>query len=92
MKSGSRVQGKDFKSGLDMIIQSTAIVEEKDNQDIQTAIKEQQKKEHKEKEKMITIVIPISLKKEIKKYCANYEISIKDLIIRSVTKEMMINV
>ena len=87
MKSGS----KDFKSGLDMIIQNTAIVEEKDNRDIKTEVKEQPKKEHKEKGKMITIVIPVSLKKEIKKYCANYEISIKDLIIRSVTKEIMLN-
>ena len=91
---------KDFKSGkhgLDAIIQSTAPVKE----EIEIAPpvantvvenKKERKVKETESERQITLTIPASLRKEIKRYCANNDVKIKDLIIQSVSKYMKDNV
>ena len=76
---------KSFKSGLDAIIQNTAVSEEPETI---IDVKEKRITDVKEKEKQITITIPVSLKKDIKKYCANNEITIKELFINSVNRYM----
>jgi len=84
---------KNFKSGLDAIIQSTAVTEEPELNEVKgtdatAGTKGTSGKEAKEKEKQITITIPASLKRSIKKFCANNEITIKDLFINSVNRYM----
>ena len=88
---------KNFTSGLDMLIQKTSVIEaepEKDS-DIHGLQEEQEvkeiKNEPKELEKQLSITIPVSLKRELKKFCASNDISIKDLIIKSVINEMAKN-
>ena len=70
---------KNFKKGLDMLIQNTAVETENsddaDNSD---------KNDSSDKEKKITITVPDSLKRKIKNYCANNDITIKNLFIKSV--------
>ena len=87
---------KDFMSGLDRLIQSSAVNEKPEQETEVTEIEttptpepEKRKKEPAaEKERQITITIPPSLKKTIKKYCANNDITIKELFIRSVSRYM----
>ena len=90
---------KDFTSGLDMLIQKTTVTvaEPENDNDIQELQEKKDVKEDKEvkenkegveKERPMTIKIPASLKRNIKKYCAANEISIKDLFIRSVSAYM----
>ena len=78
---------KDFTSGLDMLIQKTTASDEPE------ATKDEVREESKggkETEKQITITIPSSLKREIKMYCADNDISVKDLIILSVKRYMWV--
>jgi len=62
-----------------MLIQNTAVETENsddaDNSD---------KNDSSDKEKKITITVPDSLKRKIKNYCANNDITIKNLFIKSV--------
>jgi len=78
------VKKKDFTTGLDRLIQKTTVSEE-------TVVMETEpspEPEKKEKERQITITIPPSLKRTIKKYCANNDITIKELFINSVNTYM----
>jgi len=85
---------KDFTSGLDMLIQKTTETEEPEIiadpiteiQPDKVSVKKE--KAAKEKERQITITIPDTLKRTIRKYCAAHDLKIKDLIISSVTKYM----
>ena len=84
------VKNKNFKSGLDMLIQNTA--HQIEQPEPKEAPKEKQKQkaetDAKEPERQLTITIPSSLKRRIKKYCAINDITIKDLFIESVTTHM----
>jgi len=75
---------KDFTSGLDMLIQNTTISDEPEI----TKDKVRESKGEKEVEKQITLTIPASLKRSIKSFCAENDITIKDLFIRSVNRYM----
>ena len=75
---------KDFTSGLDMLIQNTTISDEPEI----TKDKVRESKGEKEVEKQITLTIPANLKRSIKSFCAENDITIKDLFIRSVNKYM----
>ena len=93
---------KDFMSGLDMIIQKTtaAVAEpegepeveemkgEKEVNEVKEIKEVKEVKDGVEKERPLTIKIPAGLKRDIKKYCAANEISIKELFIRSVSGYM----
>jgi len=88
---------KDFKGGLNSLIESTVIDDEKEDSpevdviaEAAEEIKPEPKKARKkvEKESAMTIIIPTSLKKTIKKYCVNNDITIKELFIKSVTDYM----
>jgi len=45
----------------------------------------------KEKEKQMTFTMPESLKRNIKKYCAANDVTIRELLINSVSSYMKIN-
>jgi len=79
---------KDFTSGLDMLIQKTTVSDEPGT--TKGEVREESKG-GKEIGKQITITIPSSLKREIKIYCADNDISVKDLIIRSVKRYMKVD-
>ena len=68
-----------------MLIQKTTV---SDEPEATKGVVREESKGGKEKEKQITITIPSSLKREIKMYCADNDISVKDLIIRSVKRYM----
>jgi hypothetical protein len=108
--------GKDFKRGLDAIIQNTRVSEEpeisseakaeekpkgkpkakapekiKETAPVIPAmepVKETKKEPVKEKERQITLTLPQSFRREIKQYCAKNDITIKELIIKSVEQYM----
>jgi len=85
---------KDFKSGLDMIIQSTVINEESETSKdfkVEAATKRSGQVVAKEKEKQMTFTMPESLKRNIKKYCAANDVTIRELLINSVSSYMKIN-
>jgi len=83
---------KDFTSGLDILIQKTTVGDEPEIiiEPIEETKpkKEKQEKGGKERERQITITIPVSLKRTIKKYCAANDMTIKDLFMNSVSKYM----
>ena len=69
---------KSFRKGLDSLIENTSVTEpDFDNE--------------KEAERAQTITIPVSLKRQIKKYCADHDMTIKDLFIRSVKRYMKVD-
>jgi len=76
---------KDFTTGLDILIQKTTV---SDEPEATKEVVREESKGGKETEKQLTITIPSSLKREIKMYCADNDISVKDLIIRSVKRYM----
>ena len=93
---------KDFNKGLNSIIQSTVLSNETEDviEEIEVTeeaideIKPEKLKQTQkmvEKEKQITITIPVAFKKEIKKYCAINDITIKEVVINSVSKYMRID-
>jgi len=85
---------KDFTSGLDRLIQKTTVSDETEEiGEVEETGEEGKKKKTPagEKERQITITIPPNLKRTIKKYCANNEITIKDLFINSVTRYMKVD-
>ena len=59
-----------------------------DEQDLKDGKVSKGGKAAKEKERQVTFTIPESLKKNIKKYCAANDVTIKDLFINSVTRHM----
>jgi len=71
---------KNFKSGLDALIQSSKAPEDNNHE----AVKGQMAKG----EKKVTVTIPEELKRRIKKYCAANDITIKALFIASVNEKM----
>jgi len=86
---------KDFTSGLDMLIQKTTetteepeIIAEPITEIQPENVSVKKVKAAKEKERQITITIPDTLKRTIRKYCAAHDLKIKDLVILSVTKYM----
>ena len=82
---------KDFTTGLDALIQKTGISDRdfQDDRDLQDYPKEVKAvKGTKEKERQMTFTIPVSLKRSIKKYCADNDITIKELFIDSVNRYM----
>jgi len=79
---------KDFTSGLDMLIQKTTVSD--DPEATEGEVREESKG-GKETEKQLTITMPSSLRREIKMYCADNDISVKDLIIRSVKRYMKVD-
>jgi len=78
---------KDFTSGLDMLIQKTTVSDEPEITKIEVSQARESKGE-KEAEKQITITIPASMKRSMKRFCAENDITIKDLFIRSVNRYM----
>ena len=90
---------KDFKSGLDVLIQKTTEREdleifENEEKEIKGGKDFKESKDGKgakAKERQITITIPDNLKRSVKKYCAAHDITIKDLVINSVNKYMKDN-
>ena len=74
---------KNFKSGLDMLIQSSKEVEDvKEVEEVEEVMFDRERK--------ITITVPDSLKRRIKNYCAANDITMKELFIRSVNRELRI--
>jgi len=71
---------KSFRKGLDSLIENTSVSTEPDFFE-----------NEKEAEKAQTITIPVSLKRQIKKYCADHDMTIKDLFIRSVKRFMKVD-
>ena len=78
---------KDFTSGLDMLIQKTTVSDEPEMTKNEVSPVRESKGE-KEVEKQITLAIPANLKRSIKRFCAENDITIKDLFIRSVNRYM----
>ncbi|MDR2909967.1 MAG: hypothetical protein LBV47_01170 [Bacteroidales bacterium] len=70
--------GKSFKGGLDAMIQNTSVQIDSDSNE-------------KELEAAQTFMIPVTLKKEMKIYCAQRNIKIKDLILRGIRREMKVD-
>ena len=66
---------KNFKAGLDMLIQSTKDSEINKESDVK-----------KEIERKVTVMIPENLKRKIKRYCVDNDITMKEFFMRGAER------